>query len=96
VCLSLLGTWHASHQSEKWHPDSANLWRILVSIQGMILIADPYFNEPVCLALVVLLQLNKTLCFPVMELGRWVADRLGVCGFMWEMGDSLSVLVFVP
>ena len=24
----------------------ANLWRVLVSIQGMILVADPYFNEP--------------------------------------------------
>eukprot|EP00884_Botryococcus_braunii_P016263 jgi/Botrbrau1/331/Bobra.0022s0288.1 len=46
VCLSLLGTWHASHPSEKWDQDTANLWRILVSIQGMILIPDPYFNEP--------------------------------------------------
>jgi hypothetical protein len=47
VCLSLLGTWHGTNESEKWHPDRANLWRILISIQGMILIADPYFNEPV-------------------------------------------------
>lgn len=46
VCLSLLGTWHGSDASEKWDPDQANLWRVLVSIQGMILVADPYFNEP--------------------------------------------------
>lgn len=46
VCLSLLGTWHGTDESQKWHQDSANLWRVLVSIQGMILIGDPYFNEP--------------------------------------------------
>lgn len=50
VCLSLLGTWHGSHHSEKWDPKNANLWRILISIQGMILVEDPYFNEPVRLA----------------------------------------------
>lgn len=46
VCLSLLGTWHGTDETQKWHPDTANLWRVLVSIQGMILIGDPYFNEP--------------------------------------------------
>ena len=46
VCLSLLGTWHGSHASEKWDAASANVWRVLVSIQSMILVADPYFNEP--------------------------------------------------
>ena len=46
VCLSLLGTWHGTNETQKWHPDTANLWRVLVSIQGMILIGDPYFNEP--------------------------------------------------
>jgi ubiquitin-protein ligase len=46
VCLSLLGTWHGSDASEKWDADAANLWRVLVSVQGMILVADPYFNEP--------------------------------------------------
>lgn len=46
MCLSLLGTWHGTDETQKWHPDTANLWRVLVSIQGMILIGDPYFNEP--------------------------------------------------
>jgi baculoviral IAP repeat-containing protein 6 len=46
VCLSLLGTWHGTDESEKWSPADANVWRVLVSIQGMILVDDPYFNEP--------------------------------------------------
>ena len=46
VCLSLLGTWHGTDESEKWSATAANVWRVLVSIQGMILVDDPYFNEP--------------------------------------------------
>jgi ubiquitin-protein ligase len=46
ICLSLLGTWHGHSASEKWNPDQSSLWQILVSIQGMILVEDPYFNEP--------------------------------------------------
>ena len=46
VCLSLLGTWHASHESEKWHAGSSTLSQALLSIQAMILIDEPWFNEP--------------------------------------------------
>lgn len=46
VCLSLLGTWHGGHESEKWKPGTSTLFQVLLSIQGMIFIADPYFNEP--------------------------------------------------
>lgn len=46
VCLSLLGTWHGTDASQKWDPQNSNLFQILLSIQGMILISDPYFNEP--------------------------------------------------
>lgn len=46
VCLSLLGTWHGGHESEKWNPQSSSLWQVLVSIQSQILIEAPYFNEP--------------------------------------------------
>ncbi|KAJ9532144.1 hypothetical protein QJQ45_003941 [Haematococcus lacustris] len=46
VCLSLINTWHASHDSEKWNPQLTTTWQVLVSIQGMILVEDPYFNEP--------------------------------------------------
>lgn len=46
VCLSLLGTWHGGDASEKWDPAKSNLLQVLLSIQGMILIPDPMFNEP--------------------------------------------------
>eukprot|EP00803_Ostreobium_quekettii_P001409 evm.model.scf_992.6 EVM.evm.TU.scf_992.6 scf_992:30174-39528(+) len=46
VCLSLLGTWHGVDAHEKWDARRSNLFQILVSIQGMILVEDPYFNEP--------------------------------------------------
>ncbi|KAL4420087.1 hypothetical protein ABPG77_004352, partial [Micractinium sp. CCAP 211/92] len=46
VCLSLLGTWHGGDESEKWRPGASNLFQVLLSLQGMIFITDPYFNEP--------------------------------------------------
>ncbi len=46
MCLSLLGTWHGGDASEKWDPAKSNLLQVLLSIQGMILIPDPMFNEP--------------------------------------------------
>jgi hypothetical protein len=45
VCLSLLGTWHGGSEIEKWNPERSSLFQILMSIQGMIFIPDPYFNE---------------------------------------------------
>jgi len=47
VCLSLLGTWHG----EGWTPPSASssgstLLQVLVSIQSIIMVPKPYFNEP--------------------------------------------------
>jgi len=46
VCLSLINTWHASHESEKWNPSQTSTFQVLVSIQAMILVEDPYYNEP--------------------------------------------------
>jgi len=46
VCLSLLGTWHGGDSSQKWQPSTSSLYQVLVSIQGMILISDPMYNEP--------------------------------------------------
>ena len=37
VCLSLLGTWKASDESEKWDPSTGSLRQILLSIQHQIL-----------------------------------------------------------
>ena len=43
VCVSLLGTW-SGKGTETWTSDS-NLLQLLVSIQGLILVPEPYFNE---------------------------------------------------
>ena len=43
VCVSLLGTW-TGRGTETWTSDS-NLLQLLVSIQGLILVPEPYFNE---------------------------------------------------
>ncbi|KAA8526833.1 hypothetical protein F0562_008938 [Nyssa sinensis] len=45
VCLSLLNTW-SGNQNEKWIPGVSTILQVLVSIQGLILNAKPYFNEP--------------------------------------------------
>ncbi|KAJ7981739.1 Ubiquitin-conjugating enzyme like [Quillaja saponaria] len=45
VCLSLLNTWSGG-KNEKWIPGVSTILQVLVSIQGLILNAKPYFNEP--------------------------------------------------
>ncbi|KAK6333661.1 hypothetical protein TWF730_003845 [Orbilia blumenaviensis] len=45
VCLSILGTWSGA-ASEQWQPKTSTLLQVLVSIQSMILCAEPYYNEP--------------------------------------------------
>ena len=45
VCLSLLGTW-SGQESEKWNPKTSTFLQVLVSIQSLILVEQPYFNEP--------------------------------------------------
>ena len=42
VCLSLLGTW----DGPGWIPKESSLLQVLMSIQSLILVKDPYFNEP--------------------------------------------------
>eukprot|EP00960_Hanusia_phi_P029300 747873-Hanusia_phi.AAC.5 len=42
VCLSLLGTWDRL----TWIPDSSTVLQVLVSIQGLVFVKKPYFNEP--------------------------------------------------
>jgi len=43
VCVSLLGTWQGKG-TEIWH-NKSSLLQVLVSIQGLILVHEPYFNE---------------------------------------------------
>ncbi|KAF0299310.1 Baculoviral IAP repeat-containing protein 6 [Amphibalanus amphitrite] len=45
VCLSVLNTWHGRPE-EKWSPQTSSFLQVLVSIQSLILVAEPYFNEP--------------------------------------------------
>ncbi|KAL9690487.1 hypothetical protein QQ045_010886 [Rhodiola kirilowii] len=45
VCLSILNTW-SGKKCEKWNPECSSILQILVSIQGLVLNAKPYDNEP--------------------------------------------------
>jgi len=45
VCLSILGTW-AGERSESWNAARSSLLQAFVSIQGLVLVKDPYFCEP--------------------------------------------------
>jgi Ubiquitin-conjugating enzyme len=42
VCLSLLGTW----SGPGWISGQSTLLQVLISIQALILVAEPYYNEP--------------------------------------------------
>jgi ubiquitin-conjugating enzyme E2 O len=42
VCLSLLGTW----EGPGWQPRVSTLLQVLLSIQALVLVHQPYFNEP--------------------------------------------------
>ncbi|KAI1291791.1 (E3-independent) E2 ubiquitin-conjugating enzyme UBE2O [Halotydeus destructor] len=44
VCVSLLGTW-SGKGSEVWSSQRSNLLQLMVSVQGLILVEEPYFNE---------------------------------------------------
>lgn len=45
ICLSLLGTWHADERNESWSPTKSTLLQVLVSIMGLVLVKEPYYNE---------------------------------------------------
>jgi ubiquitin-protein ligase len=45
VCLSILGTWQGS-ESEKWNAKTSTFLQVLISIQALILVPQPFFNEP--------------------------------------------------
>jgi len=45
VCLSLLGTW-SGQDGESWNSSTSTFLQVLVSIQSLILVENPYFNEP--------------------------------------------------
>ena len=45
VCLSLLNTWNGG-DSEKWNSKTSTFLQVMISIQSLILVDQPYFNEP--------------------------------------------------
>lgn len=45
VCLSLLGTW-SGEKGESWNPKLSTFLQVLISIQSLIMVENPYFNEP--------------------------------------------------
>ena len=45
VCLSILGTW-SGQEGESWNPKTSTFLQVIVSIQSLILVEQPYFNEP--------------------------------------------------
>jgi len=46
VCLSLLGTWNTGGKDEGWIPKLSTIKQVGISIQSLILIEQPFFNEP--------------------------------------------------
>ncbi|KAL4741187.1 hypothetical protein BDV11DRAFT_74685 [Aspergillus similis] len=45
ICLSLLGTWPTRDLDERWSPARSTVLQLLVSIMGLILVQDPFYNE---------------------------------------------------
>uniref|UniRef100_A0A158R584 UBIQUITIN_CONJUGAT_2 domain-containing protein n=1 Tax=Syphacia muris TaxID=451379 RepID=A0A158R584_9BILA len=45
VCLSVLNTWHGRPE-ERWNPETSSFLQVIVSMQSLILVSEPYFNEP--------------------------------------------------
>lgn len=45
VCLSLLGTWQGG-RGESWSAEYSTVLQVLISIQSLILVDEPWYNEP--------------------------------------------------
>lgn len=45
VCLSLLGTWQGA-QGETWDASVSTITQVIISIQSLIFVNQPFFNEP--------------------------------------------------
>jgi baculoviral IAP repeat-containing protein 6 len=46
VLLSMLNTWQAKYDCEKWNPKESSVYQIIMALQFMILNNEPYYNEP--------------------------------------------------
>ena len=45
ICLSLLGTWRADAKNEGWSSTRSSMLQVLVSLMGLVLVKEPYYNE---------------------------------------------------
>ncbi|KAK6507394.1 hypothetical protein TWF481_005827 [Arthrobotrys musiformis] len=45
ICLSLLGTWHGEKRTENWSSSGSSILQVLVSLMGLVLVKEPYYNE---------------------------------------------------
>ncbi|KAL8986284.1 MAG: hypothetical protein Q9177_004218 [Variospora cf. flavescens] len=45
VCLSLLGTWYSEKDDEEWVPFTSSILQIIVSLLGLVLVKEPFYNE---------------------------------------------------
>ena len=45
VCLSLLNTFFSKNEAERWQADRSSLLQLALSLQALVLNANPYFNE---------------------------------------------------
>ncbi|KAL4810005.1 hypothetical protein BDV18DRAFT_130100 [Aspergillus unguis] len=45
ICLSVLGTWPTENPEENWSPENSTLLQVFVSLLGLVLVRDPYYNE---------------------------------------------------
>jgi len=44
ICLSLLGTWEGN-KVEGWNPAKSTMLQVFLSLLGLVLVRQPYFNE---------------------------------------------------
>ncbi|KAL4781835.1 hypothetical protein BJX76DRAFT_311793 [Aspergillus varians] len=45
ICLSILGTWPTQNPDENWTPGKSTILQVLVSIMGLVLVKNPFYNE---------------------------------------------------
>ncbi|KAH0542786.1 hypothetical protein FGG08_002834 [Glutinoglossum americanum] len=45
VCLSLLGTWPGQSKNEAWSSTQSSMLQVLVSLMGLVLVKEPFYNE---------------------------------------------------
>ncbi|MCJ1313729.1 hypothetical protein MMC25_007409 [Agyrium rufum] len=45
ICLSLLGTWNADKKNEGWSASRSSMLQVIVSLMGLVLVKEPYYNE---------------------------------------------------